>query len=221
MRRTETQGRYDSLMEQLERWGTFVLSNLAWVLFAIPIITIPLGTVGIFQVMSMWVRGKQPEFFKDFFLAIRHLWLRAMIVGFLDAITGGLILANIQILSMMEFTSLLAIASRTVTLFGVLLLLMVNLYVWSLLVVAELSLRRILEMSFKLVFTHPFETILILIGGLLPVLLNIFLMLPVLITMFVTISLSVLIINKGTWRVIRRYIPEGELQEYEAASTIK
>ncbi|MBZ0296584.1 MAG: YesL family protein, partial [Anaerolineae bacterium] len=118
MRKTETQGKYDGLMEQLERGGTFVLSNFAWVIFALPIITIPLGTVGLFQVMSMWVRGKQPEFFKDFFSAIRRLWLRAMIVGLLDAACVGFIAFNVQVLSQMDFTNLLAIMARSATLFA-------------------------------------------------------------------------------------------------------
>ncbi|MBZ0293918.1 MAG: hypothetical protein K8L99_15240, partial [Anaerolineae bacterium] len=90
-----------------------------------------------------------------------------------------------------------------------------------LLVVAELSLRQIIEMSFKLVFAHPLASFITLFGGLLPILINLFLMLPAIVTIFVTVSLSVWIINRGTWRVIRRYIPEDELREYESVSATR
>ncbi len=202
------------LFERFERPSTFFLANLAWLVLAIPLVTIPLGTVGLFQVMSLWVRGKQPEFFTDFFSAIRRLWWKASLVGLIDLAVAALVYANMLILNQMELLNPLALLSRSVTLFVALLLLLVNLYVWSLLVISELSLRRIIELSFKLAFAHPLRSIGILIGALLPPVFA--LALPVFVWLLGLISLSVLIVNWGTWQVIRRYIPEAELAEYES-----
>ena len=201
------------LFERFERPSTFLLANLAWLLLALPLVTIPLGTVGMFQVMSLWVRGKQPEFFADFFGAIRRYWWKAMLIGLVDAGLTALVVANLLILNQMDFLNPLALLSRSVTLFVGLLLLIVNLYIWSLLVVSELPLRRIVETSFKLAFAHPLQSIGILIIVLLPPAIS--LLLPVFVWLLGLISLSVYIANWGTWRVIRRYIPEEELAEYE------
>jgi hypothetical protein len=97
---------------------------------------------------------------------------------------------------------------------------MTNLYIWSLLVVAEFGLRRILVLSLKLVFAHPFRTFATLVVGLLPLMLALLLKLPALLWLLGLISFSILIINKGTWSVIRLYLPEAELLQYEAVADI-
>lgn len=201
--------------ERFDHWATFVLSNLTWVVFALPIVTLPLGTVGLFQVMSLWTRGKQPEFFRDFFDAIRRCWWKALLIGLIDIVAGSLIFANMMILKLMGFGNPLVLLAASMTVFVTFMLVATNMYIWSLLVVAEFGLRRIVELSLKLVFAHPFETILTLIAGLLPLILALLLALPALLWLLGLISLSALIINRGTWRVIRRYIPEAELLQYE------
>ena len=201
--------------QQFDRWATFFLSNLAWVVFAVPIVTLPLGMVGLFQIMSLWTRGKQPEFFKDFFGAIRNYWWKALIIGLIDVVVGGLILGNLMILNIMGFSNLFVLFLASLTVFVALVLLMTNLYIWSLLVVAEFGLRRVLMLSLKLVLAHPFRTFGILVVGLLPLMLALLLKLPTLLWLLGLISFSILIINKGTWSVIRLYTPEAELLKYE------
>ena len=201
--------------ERFDHWATFLLANLAWVIFAIPIVTLPLGTVGLFHVMSLWTRGKQPEFFRDFFEAIRKYWWKAMLVGLVDMLIGGMVVGNLLILNIMGFGNPLVLLAGGMTILVALMLVATNMYIWSLLVVAEFDLRRVVGLSLKLVLAHPFGTIRTLITGFLPLLLALLLALPALIWLVGLVSLSALFINRGTWKVIRRYIPESELLIYE------
>lgn len=203
-------------MEQLDKWGTFVLTNLFWIVLSFPILTMPIATAGLFKVMSKWVRGKQPEFFQDFFGGMRQHWLNALLIALLDMVAGAFVLMNTSILIQMEAADPFAIVARAVTVFAALLLLLINLYVWSLLVISQQSLYQIIQLSFKLVIVHPVWSLGIMIAAAIPILVS--LLLPKMIFLFVPISLSALLINRGTWQIIRQYIPEDERSEFEAKS---
>ena len=203
----------DRFWEQLDLVSTFALTSLFWIFVSIPLITMPLATVGLFQVMSKWVRGKQPEFFQDFFGAIRQHWASAFMIGLIDVVGGGIVWVNLRILAMMDGANAIAIVSRSTTGLAGLVLLLANLYMWSLLVVAELPLRRIVKMSFQLVLAHPLWSSRVLLAAIIPFLVS--LVLPTIVMLFGTVSLSAWIINRGTWHIIRRYLPEDELDNLE------
>lgn len=207
-----------SFLEKFDVWGTFVMTNLAWIVFSFPIITIPVATAGLFNVMSRWVRGKQPEFFHDFFGGIGRYWVKAVIIGLLDVLVGGIVLLNMRILLLTDTANPITLISSTMTFFAGLALLLLNLYIWSLLVLFDQSLWHIIQSSAKLVIVHPFWSIGVLIAAVVPILIS--LVLPRAIFLFGTISLSALIINKGTWHIIRRYVPEEELKLLEASENL-
>jgi len=192
-----------------ERWATFALANLLWCLLAVPVITIPAATAGLFAVMMHRVRGQPPELFATFFGAMRGLWLKATIVGVLDVLAVGFIAVNLFIFRLMSTLDVIAFLARSVTLFVALAVLLVNLYVWPLMVVTELSVRQLIETALVLVFAHPLRSIGVLVLTAIPVVVS--LLLPRAVILFVTGSACVSIINWGTWPIIRRY--EGELIE--------
>ena len=210
-------GQRDRFWEQLDIWGTFALTNLFWIVVSIPLLTMPLATAGLFQVMSKWARGKQPEFFHDFFGAMRRYWASALMIGLLDVLVGGMVLINLRISATMAATDPLALGSRSAALFTGWVLLLANLYIWSLLVLVEESLWQIIRMALKLVLAHPLWSSGVLIAAGIPFLVS--LVLPVMVMLFATISLSAWIINRGTWRVIRRYLPEDEVNALENTSS--
>lgn len=203
------------LFDQFDKWSSFVLANLLWSVLSIPLITLPAATAGLFAVMSLRVRGKQPELFQEFFGAMRRLWRKATVVALADLLIGGLIVLNAFIFPLMDLSSPLVFLSRSVTLFVGLALLLTNLYVWSLMVLFEdMGLKQLAETSFKLVFAHPLWSMGVLVAALVPVVIS--LVFPQVVFLVFTISCFVLIVNMGTWRIIRRYTPEDELQRLEA-----
>lgn len=208
-------GRVNNYLDQFSVWGTYILTNLTWVLLAIPVVTLPLATVGLFQVTSKGARGKPPEFFSDFFGAMRQHWAQACLVGLLDALVGGLVVLNLSIIALMGEGNVLGIMARSAALLVGLVLLLTNLYIWSLLVVAELPLKQLLSTAFRLVATHPLWSGGILIAASIPVVISLFI--PVLFLLLGAVVLSAWIINWGTWHIIRRYIPDEERRALEAA----
>jgi uncharacterized membrane protein YesL len=125
------------------------------------------------------------------------------------------IVLNLMIFPHMDMSNPLAFLARSVTYFVCFVLLLVNLYVWSLLVVLDLPLKQLLETSVKLVFAYPVRSLGILVATAIPILIS--LLLPQGVFLFATLSACTLIATMGTWRVIRRHLPEGELAVLEAS----
>ncbi len=204
---------YEELWEQLDRWGTFILANLLWVVLALPLITLPAATAGLFAVMSRRARGQQPELFRVFFGAMRQYWWRALALALADVLLFGLIAVNLRLFPLMSITDPLAWMSGSVTLAAGLVLLLANLYVWPLLILFDLPLRPLATMALKLVFAHPLESLGVLAAALVPVLISV--LLPRAVFLFVTVALCAYIICWGTWRVLRPHLSEDELQALE------
>jgi uncharacterized membrane protein YesL len=191
-----------------------MLANLLWALASIPLITLPAATAGLFNVMSLWVRGKPPQLFEDFFGAMRRYWLTSTLVGLFDLLLGGLLVVNMFIFPLMDMSNPIALMSRSVTLFGALMLLLVNLYVWSLLVVLEMKPRQLFATALRLVFAHPLWSLGLLIAALVPI--GIGIILPVIVLVFASASGSVFIVNWGAWRIIRQYLADEERLKLES-----
>ena len=194
-----------------EKWAAFVLANLLWCLLAVPLITIPAATAGLFAGMGQRSRGQQSELFATFFGAMRRLWLKATVVGVLNLLIAGLIAVNFSIFRLMSTLDLVGFLARSVTLFMAFALLMINLYVWPLMVVTDFPVRRLVETSIVLVFAHPVRSIGVLIGAAIPMVIS--LLLPRAVFLFVTVSTCASIITLGTWPIIRRYVPGGILTD--------
>jgi uncharacterized membrane protein YesL len=198
------------LFELADRVGTFVLANLLWVLLAIPVVTLPMATAGLFATMAPWTRGKSAEVFGDFFRAMRQYWLNATVVVLIDVFIAVWVALNIAIFQQMN-VPLLTRISQIVTLFVALTVIMANLYLWPIMVTTDLSLRNLLMTSVKLVFIQPMWSLAMLI--VVTALLIVSAFLPAAVLLLVSFSSAALFINWGAWRIIRRYIPENEQSE--------
>ena len=202
------------LSEWADRAGTFILANLLWLLLSLPLITLPLATAGLFATLAPWGRGKPSEVFRDFFGGIRQYWRKAMLIGLIDVLLGGLVAVNFSIFRLMNMSQPVALVSQSITFFAGLLLLLVNLYVWPLLVTFDLPLRDLLETAVKLVFAHPFVSIGMLLGTL--AILLVCTLLPAAFSLLATFSACAWFISWGAWRVLRGHIAEDERVRLES-----
>jgi uncharacterized membrane protein YesL len=205
--------RMPSLMPEpgspFDRIMTFVLANLLWFVFAVLIITLPAATAGLFAVLAPLVRGTDTEIFATFFGTMRRQWLKSTAVFAADVLIGALIVINFSVLDVMKPPAPVFWLFRSIYVFLAVATLMVNLYLWPLLVLFDLGLRRLVKVSLGLAFTHPLWTLLTLGLALLPLVLAMFA--PPLLSVMVVFSTTVLIINWGTWRVIKKYATPEEL----------
>jgi uncharacterized membrane protein YesL len=198
----------DDFFEQLDKWASFILANMLWLVLALPVVTMPAATAGLFAAMSRWARGKPPDLFPEFFGAMRRHWKAASILVLLDVLVGGLLALNLSIFPLMDMAHPLAFLSRSVTVFVSLALGLINLYAWPLMVTLDMPLRLLLSNSIRLAFAHPFWSFGVLVAALLP--LAISLLLPAIVWVMATFSATAFIMNWGAWRIIRRYLPDEE-----------
>lgn len=201
--------------DQVEKWGAFILANILWSILSVFIITMPAATAGLFAVMSERVRGKPSDVFRQFFGAVSRLWLKATLLMGINVLVGGLIALNLSIFPRMDMSDPFAFVARSVTIAVAVATLLVNLYAWSLLVVLDVPLRSILGAAFKLAFAYPLWSVGVLIAAAVPIMIS--LVLPQGVFVLATASACVLIINLGTWRIIRRHLPESELSVLETS----
>jgi uncharacterized membrane protein YesL len=194
---------YQDFFAKLDRASGFALVNLLWVISILFVVTIPAATVGLFAVVSDWVRGRDVEALTRFFGAIRQHGVKASLIGLVDAILFGILAFNFHILPQMGLPIPIYYPFLGVMLFISLLVVMVNLYIWVLLVVYDLELRRLIDVAIKLSVAHLGWTawLLFLTCGVL----TLGLFLPALISVLVLFTGCACLITWGAWRIIQHY----------------
>jgi uncharacterized membrane protein YesL len=193
----------------VDKITTVVLANLLWFIFAVLIVTLPAATAGLFAVLAPLVRGRDAEFFATFFGTMRRQWLKSTVIVAADVLLGGVIAINLSILSVMNLPDPLFWFLRSVYILLGMTALLANLYVWPLLVLFDLRLRRLAAVSLKLALTHIRWSLLTLGLALLP--LSLALIAPLIFGVAVFFSTAVLIVNWGAWRVIEQHATPEEL----------
>ncbi len=217
-RRTPYSEQHPTLFDWLDKVGTFVLANLFWIIFSIPLVTLPAATAGLFATVSPWVRGKEVEVFRAFLGGMRRFWLKSTLIGLLDLLAVGWVLVNFMIIARMDIANPIGWLSRSTSLFVGLAVLMVNVYLWPLLVVFDLPIRQLIERAVKLAFAHPVWSLGLVLVTALALLLS--LTLPAVVTLVVSFSACALLIHWGAWRIIRQYLSDQELAALEAPGTV-
>jgi uncharacterized membrane protein YesL len=194
----------DDFLEQIDYWASFVMVNLLWVFCAIPLVTLPAATAGLFAVTARMSQGEAPNVFSTFFGAMRTHWKASTGIALLNIGVLLLIVVNLSIFPMMSGFNPMAVLSRSVTLFAALLLIMVNGYAWPLLVTRELALRPLLTMAFNMVFAYPLHSIGVMLALCLP--LGISLFLPAAALVLITFSCAAYAINAVAGRALKRAV---------------
>jgi uncharacterized membrane protein YesL len=202
----------DDLRQHIDAYSGFVMANLLWALIALPVVTLPLATLGLMAVMSARVRGRMGNnLFAVFFHAIRTRWRPAMIIGLIDFAAGALIALNTYSLLQMPQNPLRLI-SGAVTVFGALTVLSANIYAWSILALDNIPARRVIEMSLRFAFAYPLQTFAMLAAS--AAVIGVSLLLPRGVLVLATASGVAYIVAWGSWRVIQQHLTAEEWEEY-------
>lgn len=202
----------DDLRRHIDAYSSFVMVNLLWAMVGLAVVTLPAATVALMTVMSERVRGRHPETFSTFFTAIRERWRTATILGLIDAAAIGFVAINISIVGRMRADELMFVISGAVTLFVGIIVLSANVYMWALLALEDLPVRRVIEMSLRFALAYPLPTFGLM--GASAALIAGSLLLPRGVFVFVTASAVAYVTAWGSWRVIRRHLTDEELRQY-------
>jgi uncharacterized membrane protein YesL len=192
-----------------DRITTFVLANLLWFVFAVPVVTLPAATAGLFASLAPLARGSDTELFATFFGTMRRQWFKSTVVFVADVLIGAVITVNLEVLNIMDPPGPVFWLFRSIYVFIAIAALLVNLYFWPLLVLFDFPLRRLVDVSLRLAFAHPVWSLVTLGLALLPLALGVFT--PPLVAVVAVFSTAVWITNWGTWRIIKKYASPEEL----------
>jgi uncharacterized membrane protein YesL len=194
----------ETLFDYVQTASRFMVANLLWVVFSLPLVTMPAATAALFSVMLDMVRGRSPEPLADFLGGLRRYWFKSTLLALLNLAVAALIVTNLLIFGRMDLGRLPTLLSLGATLLALILLLMVNFYAWPLLTLLDLPLPRLLEKSLKLALAHPAWTLLMTIAAVSPLLLS--LLLPRAFLLFLSFATATLITTSAAWRIIQRYL---------------
>jgi uncharacterized membrane protein YesL len=189
-----------------------MLVNLLWFAFAVFIITLPVATAGLFAVLIPWARRRDTELFSKFFSTMRRQWLKSTIIFGATLLVLGLVYINFTALNQMELPRPISWMMRGINLYIGIMAITLNIYMWPLLVLFDLSLRRLFTVSLKMAFAHPLWSLLILILSALPIVAGLFVPLLFVIGVFAAVAF---IMNWGAWRIIKKYATPEEIADLD------
>lgn len=187
----------------VERISTFILSNILWMVLAVFIITLPLATAGLFAVITPMARGKSVVSWLVFFIAMRKYAVKSVLITVCDLLVGLFVWVNLSILGQMGLSNPIAILSLIITLFIAVMTLLMNVYVWPLMVTHDLPLKQLIRIAFKMSAIHPAWSLLIAILAALPVLSIV--LLPGFFVLLGVYSGCAFVASWGAWRVLEKY----------------
>ncbi len=196
-----------------DRVFTFIIANLLWLFCAVLVLPLPAATAGLFATLMPWMRGKDKEVFVVFFGTMRRLWLKSTLLLVVDVAIIALLLLNFRLMNLMDQDNILLWFARSAQIFVLLAVLMTNVYLWPLLVLFDLPLRRLVSVSVRLGLVHPFWTLLVIGLAVLPILSG--LIVPGVIIILGGGSAIAFIVNWGAWRIIKLHATPEELAELD------
>jgi uncharacterized membrane protein YesL len=194
---------YQDIFNKLERISGFAIINVLWVISSVFIIILPAATIGVFAVIIDNVRGKNSEAFGRFFGAIRQYGIKASLIGLIDVVLFGILTLNLNLIPQMGLPAPVHYPLFGITLFVCLLVLMANLYIWTLLVMYDLPLKKLIDVAITLSIAHFGWTACLLVMTSATLMMGF--VLPALISVFILFSSCAYIIAWGAWRIIEQY----------------
>jgi len=184
-----------------DRVATFIMASLAWSMLAAPLITLPIATVGLFGTMLPWVQGKDVEFFSGFFGTIRQRWLKSIVIAAFNVLLVSIVFANLQILPLMSLPVIVLRMFQGIMLSVGLIVIWMNFYLWTLLVISDLKPLKLLDLSWRFALAHPFWSILNMVAVLALLWLGQFA--PIWLNIIAMPSMIAITVNWFAWKVIK------------------
>lgn len=192
-------------IDWMEVWNhitTFILLNMLWLFSALLVVTLPAATAALFAGVSSWTNGELPHKpIATFAHNMRRYWLKATAIILLNSACVALITINLFLL---PHLIALRIIVASVTMLAAAVVLLVNVYLWPLLVTQDQPLRVLLTNALRLAFAHPLNGAGVALLAALPIVGSI--LLPGFFLLTCTGAGTALLVQWGAWRIIRRYV---------------
>ena len=196
-------------LEEFDVWSSPILANMLWVLFSIPVLTMPLALSGLLAVMYHWVNDRHTQVFSIFFNTIRKTWRKSYLLAFLDLIVGGFLCINLLLTLSMDLTMFLPRLSLAATGFSLSFFIIANVPAWVMVAVWDVPLKRTIIFSVQLVFANTIWMMAMGICFMLPFLFS--LMLPAAVFITATGAIAAAVACYGTTHLMQQYLPKNQI----------
>jgi uncharacterized membrane protein YesL len=191
-----------------EEMFILIFCNLVWVLAMIPIVTLPAATGALFYLTHKIADGRAVNF-ADFKYGFRHYFRQSSLLGLANLVIIVLILVNLTFYG--RFEGMLFRLVQIVFLYLLVIWLMMQLYIFPLLLEQEIpSLRLAGRNAVVLVARHPIFSLIISVAALAFTLLSIFLTIPVVILLASTLAL---LGNRAVRALLSLYREDKEVEK--------
>lgn len=117
-------------------------------------LTIGPATAGVMKIMRCYLIEKHTFIVRDFFRAFKRGYAKSAVVGFIDCIVVLSVYSSLKVYPMMAetYNTKLVYVPMTITLSIALVVLMMNFFIYLMIVATNLSLKNLIKNSFALAF---------------------------------------------------------------------
>ena len=137
----------------LKNFWKFLTVNIACIVMSCLLIPSGLAQAGITNIARNTARDKHSFGIADYFSTIAKNWKQALLAGLINLGIGGVLGWSMLFYLDLE-PNLIALFGIGVLLFIIIAFLIMNFYIWSLIITFDLPLKKIYKNSFKFVFIN-------------------------------------------------------------------
>lgn len=130
----------------------FITINFIYSLICVPVVTNGLANVGITNVCRNTARDKHSFGVSDFFETIKKNFKQSLIAGIINAVIFALLIFDLWFFNALD--GMAGIVAVAVALALLVTLVMINFYLWTLIITFSYTLKQAYSVSFKLVFLN-------------------------------------------------------------------
>lgn len=184
-------------------------------LVCIPMITVGPAQAGMTYILRNYSREEHAFLYSDFFEHARKNFKQGMIVGTINFVMTILIMLDLYLIPMANMDALLKTATSTIVVVAFVLLMMMNMYIYPMMVTFKLSIRQLYKNALLFAFMKLIPNLLILIVCFAVVILPFQLSPPAgyLLFAFITMALISYITNFYVYTKIDKYMIQPSLQK--------
>jgi len=191
------------------RWNLWELIklNLLFILFCIPIITIPAALTAMSRIISLMLRSMHYDLFSDFFGCFKREFLRSLIIGIVFSILIAVSVSGIYFYDSAISSVVFSLILRAILSIIMVACIIAGFFAFPMTMMTDLPVKHILRNSFLLVAVMlPYNAASLRILDLLWFLAAVFLPYSLIIVLIILFSLSGLITTFCALSGINKYI---------------
>jgi len=155
----------NAVMRGLGRLCDFMILNLLWIIFSIPLFTIGASTTALYTVMLKIVKNEEGYIFKGFLVAFKDNFKQATLLWLPLSAVGIILMINFNLIGQFESPGIRIAFQIIFTIMSVLLI-FILLYIFPLIARYENTFKQSIQNALLLSIARlPYTILLLLVGG--------------------------------------------------------